>query len=68
MSSQLTAILIKTFNRPHRLLTTVASIREHCKEPYRLYIGDDGDVTPEVAQLYAALTAEGHVIKRYDAR
>jgi GT2 family glycosyltransferase len=68
MNSQTTAILIKTFNRPHRLLTTVASIREHCKEPFRLYIGDDGEVTPEVAQLYAGLMAEGHIIKRYESR
>jgi GT2 family glycosyltransferase len=62
------AILIKTFNRPHRLVPTVESIRSFCREPYRLYIGDDGEISGEVGKLYAELEQQGHEIVRYPRR
>lgn len=62
------AIQIKTLNRPGRLLPTVESIRLWCDVPYRLYIGDDGPLTPEVAALYDSLETEGHHIIRFPRR
>lgn len=68
MSAPKVAIGIKTFNRGERLQKCVSAIIEHCDIPYRLYIADDGEITPAVASLYDQLAADGHVIRRYEQR
>lgn len=68
MSGERVAILIKTYNRPGRLLKAISSIREFCLEPYRLYIADDGEISADVNRLYDELRSEGHYIKIYPER
>jgi len=62
------AIQIKTFNRPERLVPTLESIHRWCNVPYRLYIGDDGPLTPELAGLYDGLESDGHEVIRFPRR
>jgi glycosyltransferase involved in cell wall biosynthesis len=59
------AIILKTYERPVQLLTTLASIEQYCNVPYRLYIGDDGVISPEVAAAYDRLQTQGHVLLRF---
>lgn len=61
-----TAILIKTFRRDACLLNTLASIERYCDVPYRLYIADDGPISPAKEARYAELTRQGHCILLLD--
>jgi len=60
------AILIKTFRREACLFNTLDSIAAFCDVPYRLYIGDDGPVSPEKRSRYDRLASHGHIIKTFD--
>ncbi len=62
------AIFIKTFNRPNRLLKCVERIQAYCNQDYRIYIADDGESSPAVADLYRTLTAGGHFVRTYPGR
>jgi len=60
------AILIKTFGREQCFFNTLDSIEAFCDVPYRLYIADDGQVSPEKAARYDRLSRNGHLIMKLD--
>lgn len=66
-SGETVAIVIKTINRKAQLMRGICSIIDHADVPYRLYIGDDGEIDAEQAQLYTLLQNAGHFTKAYDA-
>jgi glycosyltransferase involved in cell wall biosynthesis len=57
------AVLIKTFNRDHPLFNCIQSIETYIGDiPYRLYIADDGEVSPKKKHFYGNLSNQGHVV------
>lgn len=56
------AIGIKTFLRENALFKTLDAIEKHFKFPYRLYIADDGSISPEKQYVYQHLETQGHEI------
>ena len=60
------AIIIKTINRKHLLFLTLESIFDYADAPFRLYIGDDGDIDEEQSEIYSVLQQAGHFVCIYD--
>jgi GT2 family glycosyltransferase len=60
------AIIIKTINRKHLLFPTINSILTYCDVPFRLYVGDDGNIDREQQEIYELLKKSGHFVRVYD--
>lgn len=63
------AVLVKTRDREEALLTCLRSVRGRLTEQgidHRIYVADDGPVTPAVREAYTELREEGHVVVEYD--
>lgn len=58
------AIGIKTFMRDGALWRAIKSIEDNAKLPYRLYIADDGRISPEKEYKYRELEHQGHRVFR----
>jgi GT2 family glycosyltransferase len=56
------AVFIKTMFRDQLLAQSLVSIRRYLPVPYRIYLADDGYVSPEKARCYERLRDGGHIV------
>lgn len=65
------AVLVKTYGHEEPLLTCLRSVRARLREQdlaYRLYVADDGPVSPSKRAAYDQVRDEGHVVILFDER
>lgn len=65
------AVLIKTLDREEALLNCLRSVRERLDEQelsHRIYVADDGPVSPAKREAYGRLRDRGHLVLEFDER
>jgi GT2 family glycosyltransferase len=56
------AVVIKTMLRDELLARCLDSVAAHIELPYRIYLADDGPISPQKAVRYADMRAAGHIV------